>query len=418
MLRQQHRRGNVYMLVLGACMLVTVIGVTAVMAARLQHHAASDAAEIVEARLHARSAVNLALHLISKDSDWRTTYGNSNWPEDEPIADGTLTIEVLDPVDGNVPVGNADPLVVTGIGMQGDAVQRLEVTLDPDDPPMAALGTCLHCPNQLDILPGKTLTVIGAPASTNANFDNDGVLYGDVDANTMSGSGTVTGSANVPAPPKSLPPASVFTQYVALATTIPYSGNIDTMVLAPGVNEYGGGLDPDGCYHIATGGNDLTIKGSRIHGTLVIDAGTKTVTVDNQVLMQSYRTNYPVLIVKGDLVLTYTSTGGAAKKYLREIDWGHNFNPSGAPYDDETDSDQFDIYPSEIEGLVHATRVVTLKSTSHVRGAVLGEFTVNVEEHPTITHDPALLSEPPLGYTVYTGAMRVRRGTWAQTVGP
>ena len=30
----------------------------------------------------------------------------------------------------------------------------------------------------------------------------------------------------------------------------------------------------------------------------------------------------------------------------------------------------------------------------------------------------AIVSDPPIGYVVFTGAMRVVPGTWSQTVGP
>ena len=67
----------------------------------------------------------------------------------------------------------------------------------------------------------------GAVASTNGNFRNDGTLDGSIDALTQSGGGTVTGATNIPAPPKAMPPGSVFATYVAKATPLPFSGDID-----------------------------------------------------------------------------------------------------------------------------------------------------------------------------------------------
>ena len=50
-------------------------------------------------------------------------------------------------------------------------------------------------------------------------------------------------------------------------------------VISPTLDEYGVLLDSNGLYYINTRDKDINIKKSRIHGTLVIEVDTKTVTV-------------------------------------------------------------------------------------------------------------------------------------------
>ena len=220
----RHRRGAIYMLILGSCLLVTVIGVAAVTAARIQARVALTGGDITQARMHARSAVDTAMHKIYKDPTWRTTYGNSNWPTDEPIGDGTFSIGVLDPEDANVPVGDSNPLIVTGVGKHGEAVQRLEVTLVPDAPPLEFLNTAIHVFDRLHISPGASLTVSAAAASTNENLNVEGTLYGDIDATiAVIGTGTVTGTTNAPAPAKTMPDPTTFDDYKARALALDYT---------------------------------------------------------------------------------------------------------------------------------------------------------------------------------------------------
>jgi hypothetical protein len=175
---------------------------------------------------------------------------------------------------------------------------------------------------------------------------------------------------------------------------LPYSGSFDKDVLTPLCNTYGGGTAPDGLYYIDTLGNDLTIKGTRIHGTLVVDAVGKRVILDDAVFLRNYQADYPVLIVNGDLEVKHKS----ASKPLSESAWGTNFNPPGAPYQGGTDADQLDTYPNEVRGLVHATGNLKMDQTACVRGVVLCGGGVVCKNDHELVHDPSIAANPPDGY--------------------
>ena len=249
-----------------------------------------------------------------------------------------------------------EPLVLTGTGTQGLARHKTQVTLVPVIKPLEALNTCIHGSGLIHVKSGKQITAVGAPLSTNGQLDNDGTLDGNAQAQSINDQGTITGTLTVPAPAKPMPAASVITTYATKATTIPYVATIDKAVLTPGCNPWGS-TDPNGLYVLDTGGKDLIIKNTRIHGTLVIKAVGKTVTLDDAMFCRSYRSNFPVLLVEGNLTIKCTS----ADLTLSESANGKNYNPLGAPYEGAWDEDTTDTYPNEIRGLIHVKGTLSLQ---------------------------------------------------------
>ena len=169
---------------------------------------------------------------------------------------------------------------------------------------------------------------------------NEGVIYGDAEArSTITNLGTIIGTQTVPVPDKAMPAATVVADYIVLATPITYGmvvgGVIDKQVLSPGNNPWGA-TDPDGVYYIDTLGGDLTIRASRIHGTLIVKCGAGTVRLETAALLHPYRTDYPTLIVDGDLEVLLDS----GDIPLSEAQWEISFNPIGTPYEGAADDPQ------------------------------------------------------------------------------
>jgi hypothetical protein len=109
-------------------LLVMVIGLSALMYARIQRRSAQDGNHAMEARFYAQSALELGFAKIHLDPDWRTNLGTGAWITDQPIGGGTLSLDVsiLDDSDGN-PFN--DPVRLIGTGVHGQTQHRMEVTL-------------------------------------------------------------------------------------------------------------------------------------------------------------------------------------------------------------------------------------------------------------------------------------------------
>ncbi len=409
------RRGTAYLLVLAATLIVATLGMGALLAVRAQVRATHLAGDTAEARDYALSAVELGRTWISRDVRWRSNRTNGLWASNQPIGSGSLTLEVTDPIDSlaNRP---HDPVIVKATAVKGQARQMLQVTLVADPTPLPALAFPLHAGGQIHVDAGRRLTVRLDTISTNGDLNNDGTITGNVQASTISDWGNVNGKVTWNSPAKAFPSSTVPEMYANLGTAITPGPSIDRGVLGPGYNPWGT-TNADGVYVIRTNG-DLTITNSRIFGTLVVICPGHKVTLGGQMLLQPARTDFPALIVNGNLVLQYTS----ASTSLSEAAQATNYNPPGAPYQGANDADRLDQYPSEIQGLVHVTGTLDIQQNALVRGAILCESTastdaVRIRQDAEIVYDANLYTNPPQGYTTAV-KMVPQTGSWRQVVDP
>jgi len=403
--------GSVYLHVLGASLLVTIMGLAALSAVRLQTRAVQRAQDYAEAKACAVSVVELGLLYVSRDPNWRTTWPNGAWLTDKALGGGMLTLEGIDPQDGDLADSGYEPLILTGTGNTGVARHKAQITLVPVIRPLDALNTCLHAGGNLQVKGGDRIIAVGAPISTNGILDNDEIIDGDAEACSVDSMVTITGSLVVPADTKAMPDTAVFSDYADRATVVPYSGDIDRQVLTATSNPWGP-ADANGLYFIDTGGKDITIKDSRIHGTLVVrTTSARKVLIDNAVFVQNYRADAPALIVDGNLEVKNDSCDYP----LSESSCATNFNPTGAPYAGESDDDTNDEYPNEIRGLIHVTGYLKLFDSARIVGIVICEGVTTVDGTNTIIYDPSIYTSPPEGYT-HVERMEISPTSWRQVV--
>lgn len=412
------RQGAVYIIVLAVVVNVTVIGLTAIYLARVRLKDVYSNDELREARLLAYSAVEHAIGMMNNytggTGNWRNDYINGQEITPINFSNGHMSFKLVDG-DGDLADDPTDPLWIDGIGRVGDAiwVERAKARIN-QGLPLEFLRTVIHSRRQFDIQLAQQLTVSGAPSSTDSELLNNGTLVGDVEALSLSGSGSITGNMTIPAEKKGVPPQSLYDWYLARATTLTFSGNLQDIVLGPGVNEYdGSGANPDGMYYINTGGSNLDIQTMRLCGTLIVDVGAGTLNIYN-VSMEPYREDFPVLIVKGNM---YQNTDGG----LLDESWeNHNYNPVGAPYHAETDSDQSDTYSPGIRGLMHVIGDVELVQVANHYGVIVVDGRATINGLVNLVHDPDLMFNPPLGYTddPNSTAMIIRGHSWSRQYAP
>ncbi len=412
--RTRRRRGSIYIFVLTTSMIVLTVGLSALAIARIRTRQSMERDDQSEARSLASTAIEHAMSMLDF-IDIKNDLDNINGIGIAPFGfgDGTFHWRIIKE-HGGEPMGDNEnvPIRLYGTGLAGDATWTYRVLLSTDTP-LEVLYKALHANDLVFVMAGNSVTVIGAPLSTNGDVSNDGMIDGDVEAASISKTGAITGDLAVPDHIKELPGNNAYSQYVSKATALAYNGDLDTIVLTPTVNEYGSGLNVNGIYYIHTNGADIEIRDSRIHGTLVIDAGNGTVRITNAVLMNSYRDNYPVLIVRGDLELDCDGDDE-----LDEGVEGHNFNPVGAPYNSQADADQSDTYLSEIRGLVHVLGDLKFTKPQVIRGVVICEGSVSVGGDPKIIHDPSIAANPPEGYTDPDGDLIIVPGSWQRKPTP
>ncbi len=407
----QRPRASMYFAVLGTAMIVSVVGLSALVAVRTQREGADVTSSATGAMTLSRAAIDLAMLYIASDPDWRTNRGQGLWKDRFPLGLGSISIEAID-LDGDITDSHEDSVILRGIGYLGDARTMLEVTLVPQLGPLDALNTAIHSENALVVDLLRTLNVSGAPASTNGTAYNNGTIRGDLHAQALVGFAPASGTATVPGPLKDLPESTVFQTYRDRATALPFVSALEKTAIGPAYTPWGL-TNADGIYYINTGGQDLSIKGIRIHGTLIVDCPGRTVELDTAVFLHPVRKDLPTLIVNGGLRFKYA--GGASG--LREADWATNFNPAAVPYSGHSDTDQIDTYPSEVHGLVYAQGSVEFSDNAVVRGVVLSSGGVAVRAAPTLYHDPDLFNSPPAGFTAVK-SMAVAPESWRRVASP
>ena len=416
----RRRRGTIYLLVVAVAANLVVIGLAAIHLARVRVRGVHLEAQRYEAQRLAYSGVEQAIAMMNNytggTGNWRADYTNDQETTPLDFGDGQVSFKLVDK-DGDLADDATDPLWIYGIGRVGDAVwvERAKARVD-QGLPLELLRTTIHSHGSISIPLGAELTVVGAPASTDGTLDVQGTLTGDGEAADASLSGLVSGTTTVPAESKGIPPRTLFDEYIVRATTLTYGGDLNTIVLGPGINEYdGSGANGDGVYYLNTGGNDLTIDTVRVCGTLIVDTDGGAVTI-RTCFMKPCREDFPVLMVKGTLTMHFLSP-----TFIEGIPTNHNFNPPGAPYQGESDSDMTDAYPRGLFGLVHIIGDVTIGNVGTSKGVFVvdGQTTIFAQA-AQIMHDPDLMLNPPLGYAddPNSTAMVIRSGSWSRQPAP
>lgn len=124
------RRGSMYVAVLLIATIVSVIGISALTATRLQLRSAEGAADVTAVCLYAQSAIEIGLFAINNDADWRSVYSNDDWFPVRSIGDGVYTLKLVDEVNGSLTADPNAPVRLYGWGMAGDAVRIYSVLLE------------------------------------------------------------------------------------------------------------------------------------------------------------------------------------------------------------------------------------------------------------------------------------------------
>ncbi|MBE3095670.1 MAG: carbohydrate binding domain-containing protein [Planctomycetes bacterium] len=221
---QGHPRGSVYITVLGAALLITIIGLSVMFVQQVQNRTASGASDYAEARLYARSALESGMYVIYADSLWRTHFGNGAWCTDVPIGSGTFSLEAMDPVDGNVPSGASDPVVLTGTGCKGEARYRMQVKIETAQTLGACLEVSMHAGHDL-ITDGATLNSDQFISANHYTIGQNGAkIYADAEAvNSISG-GTYYKATRSGIKPRTIPNSgTALNYYITNGTPIAYS---------------------------------------------------------------------------------------------------------------------------------------------------------------------------------------------------
>jgi hypothetical protein len=386
-----HRRGSVYVVVLGAAMIVATIALAASSMGRLALRNASDQRDRRQAQIAARSGIEFALGRINGNSNWRTQLNSGVESAELTSNNVRFTWSVTDE-DGNLSDDARDHAVIRAIGKSKTARSVLTVIVEPSATALTCLESALHANGSIALNTGATIRRNGAVTSNST-------------------------AAYLASPTKTMPGADVLDYYVSRGTAIPIgslAGSnpriFSNVVLSRRLNPYGE-TNPWGIYVIDCQGADVDMSLCRVYGTLVLlNAGPSTA-ISDVAIFQPEAANYPSLMVQGNLSidLKNASTGAELQEPGRR-----NYNPVGAPYNSVEDADTSDNRPAMLDGVVYVTGAVTFTDDAIIRGSLVADsVTVNASKVVTLEYRPYAKDFPPPGFTVGSG-VRPLPGSWRE----
>ncbi len=397
------RQGYLYVAVLFTALVVSTMGLVALSAASLRMRSAIDARDWSDAQVLAQSAVEDAIHSIEAEDSWRSVYAHDvEYPTPARSLDnGTFTWKLVDE-DGDLADDDSDSVRVVGIGRVGRVAVAESVRLLPTGQPLSSLGSALHCHG--DIVLGDSVEFrTDQQVSSNSNISAGALLASlDGDAEAV---GTVTGNVSGAkiegAPPRRLPGSSVFDYYLDNGTPISLAALPDVAgvrvignrVISPLSNPFGE-RNPEGIYVIDCGGQQVCIKNSRIVGTIVLLNPDPRSSLEGSLRWDAAVSNYPALLVLGDLQMKVDSTALSESLLIT------NFNPPEAPYEDQSDHDILDTYPSEINGVVYLSGQLNSPANlmeTRFRGVAICR-SINAASNCRFQYLPLFFDVPPPGF--------------------
>ena len=129
--RPRNCRGSAYVLVLGTAMVVTTIGMSALLIMRVHTHTANASRDEIKARFYGQSVVDIVLFRIANDANWRTTYTNDTWTGREKIRELRFRYKLVDEEDGDLADDVYQPARLYAEATVGAAVRIYSVLLNP-----------------------------------------------------------------------------------------------------------------------------------------------------------------------------------------------------------------------------------------------------------------------------------------------
>ncbi len=417
--QNKRRRGSMYVVVLGSTMVITVIGLSALMLARVERTSAEGTADLSAARFYAQSAIEMGQHNIREDSNWRQTYSNGVWDADNLIGTGKYTLEGIDPADGDLNNSPTEPVLLLGTGFEGRSRYKLQVTMVSKSKALTCLEVAMHAGTDLNFNSATVQSNLVTISANNNVTATSASVYPTVEVvNTISGA-MYRSAMKTGITPRTMPDATAFDYYRLNGTPIVHAllpksqgkTTIEKALISPASNPYGDRVtNPKGVYVIDCLGGDLRIRSVRIVGTLVI-LNPGVLSVSGCLNWEPAIANYPSLLVRGNAELAITNIALMEDPAVYDT----NYNPAGTPYQGVQDTDKLDSYPSIITGLVYASGDLTTRTYVRIDGVLVAGNTLTAQDNLSLTYRSTFYDNPPPGFGA-APEMVVSPGTWKQLV--
>jgi hypothetical protein len=129
--RNERRRGGMYLAVLMTATIVAIIGMSALAATRAQLRSAAGGNNVTAARFGAQSAIETGFFAIRSDAAWRTRYTHDTWAPEQTLGEVAFSWKLVDEQNADLAANAEGRVYLYGKGMVGSAVRIYSVLLEP-----------------------------------------------------------------------------------------------------------------------------------------------------------------------------------------------------------------------------------------------------------------------------------------------
>ncbi len=393
--RTSARRGTIYVTVLSVATLVSLLGISAVTAARLRGRSSGSGGDVLDAQAYALAATELGRLWISQDPNWATNRTNGYWATQVALGKGTYSLNVYGTTAGGALTSNK-PVILVGTGYQGTATQSVQVQLTPtSSAPLSCLSVaaCINSNATFTIATVNGNQILGGNGAITATAATiNCAVQGVVTPTGATYNSTHTGGATAYQLPTA---ATLWTTYAGggNSTTI----NFASIPLVGGVATLSGKTfssssnpinpaspDPNGVYYIDCGGSTLNISACHVVGTLVLKSPGASSSISGSNYFEPGPANGPVLLVNGNASIKTNNT---------------SFTLAGT------------TYPSAFKGVVYVSGNLTTATHPVFNGCVVAQGGWTCGGAVDLNYDPTIAQSPPQGFGG-TAQMLVVSGTW------
>jgi Tfp pilus assembly protein PilX len=134
-------RGSAYFFIMGIAVLMTLIGLSIAITARIQVRAQNLARDWEDAGLIAQSGMEHALATIANTTTWRTVYTSGTWIASKTFGRGSFTWRLVDEIDGSLSNNNTQPARLYAKATVGSATRIFSVLLEVGSDSLAHVNT-------------------------------------------------------------------------------------------------------------------------------------------------------------------------------------------------------------------------------------------------------------------------------------
>ena len=402
--RAPNRRGMIYLLVLLTAAFVVATGLAALALETRTDDRVDLHTELSEARVAARSAMDLAIESLNADPVWRTSAGGDGmiYSGTVPAGEHSFSVAVfaIDD-DGLLTDDEGDPFELKVRVLGADTKRQIRATVEPRPIPMDVLELGVYAVGRLRLASTTTVSGDTSLGSSGRLEGGDQTLTQPLESETQVRNIATTDDSVVVSSGREVPSAAIVDRYALAASDIdvgqlPTDGGayvIERVAIGPGMNPYGS-PNAAGLYKVDQGSNTLIVRNARILGTLIA-VGSGDVVLEGSVEIVPQATNYPALLTAGTL---RTRTTGQT---LSELSLGVNLNPGGLLDGGLLDLDLLDTYEDRLAGIVFSVGDLIVESgvlTAEASVVTLGQFDALDTTKLNVTDDRDTRLNPPPGF--------------------